>query len=148
LFALASINVSVLRTTWIMIDSIGSARLTGCFMIVQEDLTKIIKLASSPLPNRPDGTVVCVMYSSVDDLGCTTYDGEFDRCCSPVYSQSDLHLRRFPFFIHRPPSCSLQVVNEARGLHIFALLQRIQRCRFPHRRSSGAASQTVACIAA
>eukprot|EP00291_Cryptomonas_curvata_P019355 CAMPEP_0172163710 /NCGR_PEP_ID=MMETSP1050-20130122/7423_1 /TAXON_ID=233186 /ORGANISM="Cryptomonas curvata, Strain CCAP979/52" /LENGTH=127 /DNA_ID=CAMNT_0012833931 /DNA_START=231 /DNA_END=611 /DNA_ORIENTATION=- len=45
----------------------------------QDDLSNIIKLASSPLPNRPDGTVVCVMYSSVDDWGCQSYDGEFDR---------------------------------------------------------------------
>ena len=30
-----------------------------------------IQLAKRALPNRPDGVVVCVQYSSVDDVTCT-----------------------------------------------------------------------------
>ncbi len=62
----------------------------------QEDLTNIVKLASSSLPNRPDGTVVCVMYSSVDDWGCKTYDGEFDRYHSTLVCINRLHRIRWP----------------------------------------------------
>ncbi len=45
----------------------------------QDDLTNIVEQASRPLPNRPDGVVTCIMYSSTEDWACKTYDGEYDR---------------------------------------------------------------------
>jgi len=40
---------------------------------------QICTLASQPLPNRPDGTLVIVQYSSVGETSCKMADGEFDR---------------------------------------------------------------------
>jgi len=45
----------------------------------ESDLLGVVALASNPLPNRPDGTVVTIQYSSNDDYTCKTIDQEFDR---------------------------------------------------------------------
>ena len=44
-----------------------------------EDILNVVQLAKKPLPNRPDGVVVCVQYSSSEDFGCKATDDEFDR---------------------------------------------------------------------
>ena len=46
---------------------------------LEEDLMGVVAMAGQPLPNRPDGTVVVVAYSSTEDYGCMATDAEFGR---------------------------------------------------------------------
>jgi hypothetical protein len=44
-----------------------------------EDIMNVVQLAKRAMPNRPDGVVVCVQYSSADDVTCMALDAELDR---------------------------------------------------------------------
>jgi len=46
---------------------------------MESDILNIASLASRPLPNRPDGTLVCVLYSSAEDLSLQAINSDFDR---------------------------------------------------------------------
>eukprot|EP00284_Hemiselmis_tepida_P018140 CAMPEP_0174941632 /NCGR_PEP_ID=MMETSP1355-20121228/72267_1 /TAXON_ID=464990 /ORGANISM="Hemiselmis tepida, Strain CCMP443" /LENGTH=119 /DNA_ID=CAMNT_0016188753 /DNA_START=65 /DNA_END=421 /DNA_ORIENTATION=+ len=45
----------------------------------EEDLLQIVELASQPLPNRPDGTVTVIMYTSVEDPANQAVEYEYER---------------------------------------------------------------------
>ncbi|EKX55415.1 hypothetical protein GUITHDRAFT_99193 [Guillardia theta CCMP2712] len=46
---------------------------------MESDILNIASLASRPLPNRPDGTIVCVLYSSVEDMSLQAINMDFER---------------------------------------------------------------------
>ncbi|KAJ1494623.1 hypothetical protein T484DRAFT_1764968 [Baffinella frigidus] len=57
----------------------GLAMSTVRQVALEEDLMGVVAAAAQPLPNRPDGTVVVVLYSSEQDYGCMATDQEFEN---------------------------------------------------------------------
>ena len=56
---------------------------SGSFMVKElsliEELEQIVQLASLPIPERPDGIVVVVKYSSVNRDECRATEAEYER---------------------------------------------------------------------
>jgi hypothetical protein len=56
---------------------------SGSFMVKEfsqyDELAEIVKLASQPLPERPDGIVVVAKFSSVTRPHCTITEAEYER---------------------------------------------------------------------
>jgi hypothetical protein len=44
-----------------------------------EQLEEIVKLASLSLPERPDGIVTVVKFTSASNVDCKTTEGEYER---------------------------------------------------------------------
>ena len=62
-------------------DYYGEA--SGSFMVKElsliEELEQIVQLASQPIPERPDGIVVVVKYSSASRAECCATEAEYER---------------------------------------------------------------------
>ena len=85
-------NIWRRTATWAPLPSIRMSNVRG--IASQVDLDRIVLLAAAPLPNRPDGTLVAVMYSSVQEQSSATFDGEFDRSPPPFFPTCNFHSPR------------------------------------------------------
>ena len=58
-----------------------------------EQLEEVVKLASQPLPERPDGIVTVAKFTSASDPGAKATEAEYDRMARK--NPATLHLRCF-----------------------------------------------------
>ena len=83
---------------------------SGSYMVKElsliEELENIVQLASQPIPERPDGIVVVVKYSSANRQECRATEAEFER-----------------FARNNPASIFMRCMEEYEGAHL--LLEQV-----------------------
>ena len=83
---------------------------SGSYMVKElsliEELENIVQLASQPIPERPDGIVVVVKYSSANRQECRATEAEYER-----------------FARNNPASIFMRCMEEYEGAHL--LLEQV-----------------------
>lgn len=89
---------------------------SGSYMVKElsliEELENIVQLASQPIPERPDGIVVVVKYSSANRQECRATEAEYER-----------------FARNNPASIFMRCMEEYEGAHL--LLEQVDIRSWP-----------------